>query len=169
MMAYQYASELAERRNAARGIETPNKANGSLRYLWAMHVTGKLNAQTGVQKLGSGNEFVRAWTLQLLCEDRKLDEVFLPLFARLAKEDPSPVVRLYLASACQRLTVAERLPIVEALLAHAEDAANHNLPLMYWYATEPIVAADPAKGALLLAKAKIPILREYITRRLTAK
>ena len=90
-------------------------------------------------------------------------------FARLAKEDPSPVVRLYLASACQRLTVAERLPIVEALLAHAEDVNDHNLPLMYWYATEPIVAADPAKGALLLAKAKLPIIREYITRRLTAK
>jgi len=78
-------------------------------------------------------------------------------------------VRLYLASACQRLTVAQRLPIVEALLAHAEDATDHNLPLMYWYATEPIVAADPAKGALLLAKAKIPLLREYITRRLTTK
>ena len=79
------------------------------------------------------------------------------------------MVRLYLASACQRLTVAQRAPIVEALLAHAEDAADHNLPLMYWYATEPLVAADPAKGALLLAKAKIPVLREYITRRLTAK
>jgi hypothetical protein len=39
---------------------------------------------------------------------------------------------------------------------------------MYWYATEPIVAADPAKGALLLAKAKLPLVREYITRRMVA-
>ena len=75
----------------------------------------------------------------------------------------------YLASACQRMTVEQRYPIVEALLAHEVDKDDHNLPLMYWYATEPIVAADPAKGALLLAKAKIPLLREYITRRLTTK
>ena len=57
----------------------------------------------------------------------------------------------------------------DALLAHAEDATDHNLPLMYWFATEPIVAASPLKGALLLGKAKIPLLREYITRRMTAK
>ena len=126
-----------------------------------MDLSGKL--------LSSYDEYVRAWTIQLLCEDHKPGDAALKEFARLAKEDPSPVVRLYLASACQRLTVAERAPIVEALLAHAEDATDHNLPLMYWYATEPIVAADPAKGALLLAKAKIPLLREYITRRLTAK
>jgi hypothetical protein len=119
--------------------------------------------------LKSDDEHLRAWTIQLLCEDKQPGATALAEFTRLAKDDPSPVVRLYLASACQRLTVAERLPIVEALLAHAEDADDHNLPLMYWYATEPIVAADPAKGALLLAKAKLPLVREYITRRLTAK
>ncbi|MBI3877992.1 MAG: hypothetical protein HY300_18865 [Verrucomicrobia bacterium] len=112
--------------------------------------------------------FVRAWTIQLIAQDNKVSNREWNEMTRLAKEDPSPVVRLYLASACQRLSIAERAPIVEALLAHAEDATDHNLPLMYWYATEPIVAADPAKGALLLAKAKLPIAREYITRRLTA-
>ncbi|MEQ2007164.1 MAG: PVC-type heme-binding CxxCH protein [Limisphaerales bacterium] len=140
-----------------------------LQALWALHSVGLLGASEAVQALTHQAEHVRAWTIQLLCEDHKPGDAALKEFARLAKEDPSPVVRLYLASACQRLTVAERAPIVEALLAHAEDAPDHNLPLMYWYATEPIVAADPAKGALLLAKAKIPLLREYITRRLTAK
>ena len=149
----------------------------SLRYLWLLHVTSGIQVKLvdgspvtlADTMLKSDSEQLRAWTIQLLCEDHKPGDAAMKEFARLAKEDPSPVVRLYLASACQRLTVAERLPIVEALLAHAEDVNDHNLPLMYWYATEPIVAADPAKGALLLAKAKIPILREYITRRLTAK
>ncbi|NBV21804.1 MAG: dehydrogenase [Proteobacteria bacterium] len=140
-----------------------------LRALWALHSTGGLDEGTAVTTLKHANEHLRAWTIQLLCEGKNPGAAALKEFARLAKEDPSPVVRLYLASACQRLTVAERAPIVEALLAHAEDAGDQNLPLMYWYATEPIVAAEPAKGALLLAKAKIPILREYITRRLTAK
>ena len=143
--------------------------HGRLRLLWALHRSGGVSQADALKLLRAQEENLRAWTIQLLCEDKQPGAAALAEFARLAKEDPSPVVRLYLASACQRLTVPERLPIVEALLAHAEDAADHNLPLMYWYATEPIVAADPAKGALLLAKAKIPLLREYITRRLTAK
>ncbi len=152
---------LMRQRDAADDVQT-------LRAMWGMHVTGGITEKFGSILLGQESPIVRAWTIQLLCEDHKPGEAALKAFARLAKEDPSPVVRLYLASACQRLTVAERTPIVEALLAHAEDATDHNLPLMYWYATEPIVAADPAKGALLLAKAKIPVIREYITRRLTA-
>ena len=142
---------------------------GRLRLLWALHRSGGVSQADALKLLRAQEESLRAWTIQLLCEDKQPGAAALAEFARLAKEDPSPVVRLHLASACQRLTVAQRLPIVEALLAHAEDATDHSLPLMYWYATEPIVAADPAKGALLLAKAKIPLLREYITRRLTAK
>ncbi|MFA6544733.1 MAG: dehydrogenase, partial [Limisphaerales bacterium] len=140
-----------------------------LRVMWSLHATAGLTEKDAMRLFSNKSENARAWTIQLLCEDHKPGEAALKEFARLAKEDPSPLVRLYLASACQRLTVAERAPIVEALLAHAEDAADQNLPLMYWYATEPIVAAEPAKGALLLARAKIPIIREYITRRLTAK
>ena len=156
-----------------RPLEKTYEAESSqLRLLWSLHATGGLKPadalQLLVRSMATKQDNFRAWTIQLLCEDHQPGDAALKEFARLAKEDPSPVVRLYLASACQRLTVAERTPIVEALLAHAEDATDPNLPLMYWYATEPIVAANPAQGALLLAKAKIPLLREYITRRLTA-
>ena len=140
-----------------------------LRGLWSLHGMGAVKEADARKWLQDENDYVRAWSIQLLCEDKNPPEWAYTEFTRLAKDDPSPLVRLYLASACQRLNVPNRLPIVEALLAHAEDATDHNLPLMYWYATEPIVAANPAQGALLLAKAKIPLLREYITRRLTAK
>ncbi len=88
--------------------------------------------------------------------------------ARLAKDDPSPVVRLYLASAAQRIDVAKRWPILTALASHAGDAKDHNLPLMLWYAAEPAVAADPAKGAELLASCAIPKVQEFIARRMAA-
>ena len=169
----------ASRRSPATGDAVKASNLSALRGIWHLHAVGAFEKTLvrqvipaddfGALVLGHADEHVRAWTIQLLCEDKQPGAAALAEFVRLAKEDPSPVVRLYLASACQRLTVAERLPIVEALLAHAEDATDHNLPLMYWYATEPIVAADPAKGALFLAKAKIPLVREYITRRLTAK
>ena len=53
----------------------------------------------------------------------------------------------------RRLPLEKRRPILEALLAHAEDADDHNLPLMEWYAFEPLAAADPA-AALKLAQGR---------------
>ncbi|HJO09963.1 MAG TPA: hypothetical protein QGH16_08930, partial [Verrucomicrobiota bacterium] len=76
---------------------------------------------------------------------------------------------LYLASAMQRLPAIHRVPVLKALLAHAEDATDQNLPLMYWYATEPVVAADNKAALELLAVCKIPKVRQFVTRRMAAK
>ncbi len=73
------------------------------------------------------------------------------------------ILRLALASACQRLTVEQRKPIVLALLAHEEDKDDPNLPLNDWY------AADPAWAAEALAACKIPKVSEFIARRLSEK
>jgi hypothetical protein len=85
---------------------------------------------------------------------------------RLAKEDASPLVRLYLASATQRIEIAQRWPILAGLVSHAEDAKDHNLPQMVWYAAEPAVAADPIKAADLLGACKIAKVQEFIARRM---
>jgi hypothetical protein len=91
--------------------------------------------------------YVAAWAIQLACEDGRVDSPTLRLMADLAKSSASPVVRLYLTSAAQRLPAEQRWEIVAGLLTHDEDAEDHNLPLMYWYALEPLVAADPTRGA----------------------
>jgi hypothetical protein len=111
---------------------------------------------------------LRAWTVQLLSE-RKASGAALAEFARLAGEDPSAMVRLYLASALQRTPVFERRPILERLITREGDAGDHNLPLMYWFALEPVVGADGEAGLALLQQARIPILRQYITRRLATE
>src|SRR5205085_552423 len=80
--------------------------------------------------------------------------------------DPSPVVRLYLASALQRLPAAWRWDIAQGLLAHAEDAGDHNLPLMYWYGVEPLAAEDPARALELAAGARVPQLLPFMVRRI---
>jgi hypothetical protein len=69
----------------------------------------------------------------------------------------------------QRLPVAQRGEILEGLLGHAEDAKDHNLPLMYWFAAEPVAGESVTGAAKLLKATKIPQVREYITRRMTAK
>ncbi len=86
-----------------------------------------------------------------------------------AKNNASPIVRLALASVCQRLSPDQRKPIVTALLAHEEDKDDQNLPYMYWYAAEPIVGTDPAAAADLLGACKIPKVQEFIARRMAEK
>src|SRR5437867_3006094 len=143
-----------------------------LRAIWCLHAVGGLDEELAGKLLDSKDEYIRAWTIPLSAEfamnRSKMSESSLRRFASLAKDDSSPVIRLYLASACQRLRTDQRLPILENLLAHAEDAGDHNLPLMYWYATEAVAAQGTAKAVPLLSKTKIPKVREFITKRMTA-
>lgn len=147
--------------------ENPDETR-QLRALWALHGVSGLTEAIALEMLKSPHEFLRAWTIQLTCEDGTPSAPLLEEFARLAKDDPSPVVRLYLASAAQRIDIAKRWPILTALAAHAEDANDHNLPLMLWYAAEPAVGADIAKGAELLANCRIAKVQEFISRRIAA-
>jgi putative membrane-bound dehydrogenase-like protein len=137
-----------------------------LRALWTLHVTKGLTETLALAQLKRASEYVRAWTIQLLCEEQNPSPAVLAEFARLAQQDPSPVVRLYLASALQRMPVDARWPIATALAAHAEDNADHNLPLLLWYGIEPAVAKDRKQALTLMKASKIDRLREFIPKRI---
>src|SRR5439155_6709839 len=85
----------------------------------------------------------------------------------LAKTDDSGLVRLALASTLQRLDVSKRADLAAPLLAHKEDANDHNLPLLIWYGLIPVADADPVALATLAAKCELPLTRKLITRRLS--
>ena len=140
-----------------------------LRALWVLHAIGADDEPFLLGLLRHIDEFVRAWAIQLLFEPHQPGDAALSELARMAREDPSPLVRLYIASALQRAPVDKRRPVLEPLLAHAEDADDHNLPLMYWFALEPVVGGDTGTGLELLDSARIPLLREFITRRLASE
>ncbi len=136
-----------------------------LRALWALHATRGLNSTLALEFLKMPEPYLRGWTTQLICEDKNPSPAVLAALAGLAKSEPSPIVRRFLASAAQRIEVGKRWPIVEALLAHGEDAADHNLPLLYWFAAEPLVPADPARALALGEKTPLTKIRPYFTRR----
>jgi putative membrane-bound dehydrogenase-like protein len=158
--------------HVALGLVSPvrNEADplGDLRRLWTAHAAGLLDEKLILKALSNSSEHHRAWTVTLELEDGKASAEILGRLAEMAKSDPSPVVRLALASGLQRLPLADRLAIAEALIAHDEDASDAALPLMYWYGIEPIVSSNRDKALALLAKAKIPLVRQYITRRLAS-
>jgi putative membrane-bound dehydrogenase-like protein len=136
-----------------------------LRALWALQVTGLLDATWLQALLDDPAEHVRAWAIQLLCEDGAPSAAALEKFASLAKNDPSPVVRLYLAAALQHLPLDQRWPIARGIAGHAKDADDANLPLMAWYGIEPLVAGDPERALALGVAAKIPLVRQFVARR----
>ena len=140
-----------------------------LRALWALHVTGGVPHDAATAQLARADKpYVQAWTIQLLCENKDPSEDAVREFARLAKQSRSPVVRLYAASACQRSPLQQTWDIVAGLLSHAEDAADHNLPLMDWYALEPLAGTDPERALGLAEHTQLPNILAFTVRRIGA-
>jgi putative heme-binding domain-containing protein len=130
--------------------------------------------------LDDPHEAIRAWAIRLLTDDMPLDTIFsqqinvatdLPedlraRFETLARDDRSGLVRLVLASTIQRLPVHQRIGLARALLSHAEDASDHNLPSLIWTALIPVAAADPHGLVKLAADCRLPGVVQMISRRL---
>ncbi|QDT02073.1 FG-GAP repeat protein [Rubripirellula lacrimiformis] len=144
-----------------------------LRAVWALHVIGQLSADRTKKLFADPSPYVRGWAIQLAMEsaENQPSPEVLGQFGDLAQSDDSPIVRLYLASAAQRIPLDSRWQLLESLTSHAEDSRDHNLPLMYWYAAEPLADVD-AQRALTLAMSAgegIPLLRDFMLRRIGSR
>jgi HEAT repeat protein len=137
-----------------------------LRSLWALNATGGVDEPKLAELLGSSDDYVRAWAVRLATDDGETSPTMLDRFTKLAATDGSPVVRLHLASALQRIPTENRWSVIEALAVHENDADDPNIPLMIWYGVEPLVTGDPARATRLIETARIPLLRQHIARRL---
>jgi putative heme-binding domain-containing protein len=137
-----------------------------LRALWALHVTGGDPTEFLIRQLHHESEYVRGWAVQFLLEDKNPNAAVQAELARMAGNEASPFVRLNLASGLQRMPLGERWPIARGLAAHAEDADDHNLPLMLWYGVEQAAAADPGRGLQLAINCRISKVRRFIARRI---
>jgi putative membrane-bound dehydrogenase-like protein len=151
-------------------LERPKASdeNIRLRALWTSRVIGSLGPEHLVNLFTHADEYLRAWAIQLLCQEEKLSPGDVKALARLAREDRSPVVRLYLAAALQRLPIEDRWEILANLYQHGEDATDHNLPLMVWYAAEPLPTKDFKRALALAETAQLPNILNYTVRRAAA-
>lgn len=142
-----------------------NKATQSrdlVQTLLTLFVAGGADKRFLQTQLTHSNEHVRAWAIRLLTDRWTIDdalgpawlstkeaasissaaEELLPKLTKLANDDASALVRLTLASTLQRLPVPMRPQLASALVTHAEDAEDHNLPLMIWYGLIPVAQED---------------------------
>ena len=156
----------AEQSRLLRMFPLEPEITRQLRILWALHAIGGASDAFLRKALAHPDEHLRVWAIRLLTEDSRALKSVPADFLRLAEKDPSPAVRLALASALQRFPVAARADLARPLLQHAEDAADHNLPLMLWYGLIPLGDSDLGQLAALGSKAKIPLTVRCIARRL---
>ena len=152
-------------------LENAPTSGKRLRALWAMHVTGCFEGQGQsrlVEMLGNDDQHWRAWAVQLLCENGSPGLEIVNGLAEMAITEQSPTVRLYLASALQRLPFEQRWPILEALAKRSEDVEDPNIPRVLWYGLEPMVTAHPEKALEVATGGSIPFLQESVARRMVS-
>lgn len=152
-----------------RKLNTGAPAPERLRALWALHATGGADEALLTGLLGDASEYVRSWAVRLLGDGGLAPASALGRFEAMAREERSPWVRLSLASALQRIPVSGRWGIAEALVSHREDASDAESPLMLWYGIEPLVPSDRGRAISLLKGCEIPLLRQYLARRLLSE
>ncbi|MFA6547090.1 MAG: PVC-type heme-binding CxxCH protein, partial [Limisphaerales bacterium] len=158
-----------------------------LRALWTLYTLGATDEAFLLAQLRHPNEHVRAWAVRLLTDAWPLDTVMserprsaglrpgtdtlptagvMTTLLKVAKSDPSALVRLTLASALQRLPVNQRAGLAGALIAHKGDAADHNLPALIWYGLIPVAETQPDALVSLAGQCELPLTRKLIARRL---
>jgi putative membrane-bound dehydrogenase-like protein len=133
-----------------------------LRAIWSLYTIGSLDGDLLETLLDDERESIRAWAIRLLTDRLPLDSVFsrrigpdveppavlLGKLARMARDDSSGLVRLVLASTLQRLPVKRRGDLARALLSHAGDNSDHNLPALIWTGLIPMADSDEDAGEL---------------------
>ena len=138
--------------------DTPRRLHG----LWTLHTTCGIDAPLALELLEDADEYVRAWTIQLSTNDRKVSPALQSRFVDLAIHDPSSLVRLYLASAMGRVESETSWRIAEALSQHGEDSLDRNLPLMIWYGVAPLVPDNIDRAFHLAEISQIDALPHFL-------
>ncbi len=153
------AAALAElRRIAAESSEVSQ----ILRVLFTLHVVDALDAAQLATLLQHPSDLVRSWGVTFATERRSAPALPVASLVVLASDDPSPTVRLAIASALPALAAADRWEIAAALARHAEDIDDRFLPRMIWFGIAPLMAADPGRGLEMAASTPLPSLADSI-------
>jgi len=169
---------LAERRDAnilprlRKQILSNENPRLALQSLWALYVSGGFDDKLATELLTQPNENVRAWTVRLLGDDRKVSAATQHGLVAAARSDASPIVRAQLACSAKRLPGEDALPIIAELLRRDEDVNDQHIPLLIWWAFEDKAIAQRDRIAQLFATPSLwrhPITQKLIAERLARR
>jgi putative membrane-bound dehydrogenase-like protein len=149
-----------------------NQGSLALQSLWALYVSGGFDDAIAEQLLAHANPDVRAWTIRLLGDARKVSPAIGSRLVSLARTEPRCTVRNQLACTCKRLPGKDALPIVSELLQRTEDVEDPQIPLLLWWAIEDKAESDRQQVFSLLERPNAwrnPLMRQFIVSRLSRR
>lgn len=141
-----------------RGSEVPHV----LRAIWSLHVIGALDSAQLTEFAHHSNDIVRSWAIHLATEHANKSLLADDLLLQLAKSDPSPAVRLALASALPMLPDEQVWSLSSALALHGEDKEDRFLPKMIWFGMAPVITKDLSHRINLAYTTPMPSLADSI-------
>jgi hypothetical protein len=118
-----------------------------IRGLWGLAAIGALDPIADIQLLKHPDDAVRSWMIRTIGESPGK----YPL-ERLAAGDSSAAVRLAIAAVCQRLEPQVAWRLLTDLTRHS-DVNDPAVPLMTWFAMEPLVVTRRDETLTWLASA----------------
>ncbi len=150
-------------------LEGSSPAQIVLEALWMLNAIAGHNGAYEAGGLVSKVSEVRAWTVRLLGDERRVSPQALKNLTDLAATEPNIEVRAQLACTAKRLPAAQALPIVRNLLAHDRDAADPRQPLLLWWAIEDKCATERDALLALFADRELwraPLVQQHLLSRL---
>ncbi len=141
----------------------------AMRDLWALDVSGGIDANAAEALLDHPVAGVRRWAIRLLGDHHWMSESILSALLELARTDADPELRSQLASSVQRWPVSESLTLIEALAERSEDSKDEHVPLQLWWAVEKLLREDSRQVVARLGTPKMqaqPLVREWLLERM---
>ena len=149
--------------NAVTMISQPDAAPElKLRLMWLLHAAKALDKLQIEPLIKSRSDIVRSWAIQLATEETGKAKLSSETLLKLAQTDPSPAVRLALASALPKLDAKTVWEVASALAMHGEDKDDRFLPKMIWFGLARVIEQDWARGLALAEKTPMPSLADSI-------
>ncbi|MFO1485376.1 MAG: PVC-type heme-binding CxxCH protein [Verrucomicrobiaceae bacterium] len=140
------------------GLRKQNQINA----VWIENSVGILSEASARLWVESVSDVVRSWAIQLATEEAGNLKIHEDVLKFVARTDPSPTVRLALASALPNLDAKTVWEVGSALAMHGEDKDDRFLPKMIWFGLARVIEQDWARGLALAEKTPMPSLADSI-------
>ncbi len=156
----------AVKEKLAEMAQKADKPRARLTALWALANLGQVPPGLLANLVNDPDETVRAWAARLGMGEGRADSSVLKAWITRVQlsGEPSPRVRLAIASSAGRLPESDRLDLLLPLTRNLADTTDPVLPLMLWYSLEPALNT-PVARAQLLSQPTLPQIVRWLARR----
>lgn len=144
------------------------KVSRRLRAMWCLFSADLIDRDWLQVQMRDPDEHVRSWALRLLA-DRGLGYGRVKLdFLKMARNEPSALMRVTLASAMQKVPIGRRLEVLVPLAQREEDIDDPNIALMIWFAAEESIDRTPDLAVELATTTVHRLTRRFVARKIAA-